>query len=349
MKKTLVAMAAIAATATSYAQVSLTGQVQYGYAKAATGATSYGGAKGDRNYIQFTANEDLGGGMTSGAMIQNRFTADSGRQSTSYVNSASGVNTDQLFEQVMVYVADSKLGELKFGRFSTQLVSAGGAGHFMEDYGVGTHSGTAYGRDSGQVQYTAPSFGGFQPWVVQKSGKSNSYFTGASANGFTSGIQTLGANASFAGFNYANGPIKTQFTTGSGFNKEKYNIINVQYTVGGVDIALNQMNQKNDQYTYNQATLTSYAHASTEIGLRTDVTPNLSMSISTLVNNKAVTTNADTKKAVSGIRAKYSLSKRSFVEGFYGTVAQDFGATTGTSATAGANGSGYYLGLAHGF
>jgi predicted porin len=219
----------------------------------------------------------------------------------------------------------------------------------MEDYGTGTHSGTAYGRDSGQVQYTTPSFGGFQPFVIQKNGKSNLYFTGASANGFTKGVQTLGANSTFAGFNYANGPIKSQFTTGSGFNKEKYNIINVQYTIGGVDIALNQMNQKNDQYNYAQSIITSYAHATTEIGLRTDVTPNLSLSISTLVNNKAVTTHADTKKAVSGMRAKYSFSKRTFLEGFYGSVAQDFNATSGSSATSGANGSAYYLGLAHSF
>jgi len=349
MKKTLVAMAAIAATATSYAQVSLTGQVQYGYNKAVSGATNYAGAKGDRNYITFSANEDLGGGMKSGAMIQNRFAGDNGQQSTSYVNSTSGVNTDQLFEQVMVYIADDSLGELKFGRFSTQLVSVAGAGHFMEDYGTGTHSGTAYGRDSGQVQYTAPSFNGFQPFVVQKSGKSNLYFTGASTNGFTKGVQTQQANASFAGFNYVNGPIKSQFTTGSGFNKEKYNIINVQYTVGGVDIALNQMNQKNDQYNYAQTILTSYAHASTEIGLRTDVTPKLSMSISTLVNNKAINTATDTKRAVSGIRAKYSFSNRTFLEGFYGSIAQDFNATSGSTATSGANGSAYYLGLAHSF
>ena len=350
MKKTLVAMAAIAATASSLAQVTMSGALQYGYSKAATGITTLGtGAKSDRNHLNIAANEDLGGGMNAGVFLQNRFNMQSGRQSTTFVNADSGTISDQLWEQSMIYLNDSKLGEVKLGRFSSQLVSVAGAGHFMEDYGTGTHSGTAYGRNSSQFQYTAPSMSGFQPFILQAAGNGNKYMTSANSSGFAAGTQTQQANASFIGFNYVNGPLKTQITTGAGFNKEKFNIINAQYTIGTVDFALNQMNQRTDQYAYNSTVITSYAHTSTELGAQTMITPNLSLSISTLVNNKAVTTHADTKRAVSGLRAKYSLSKRTYFEGYYGSIAQDYGTTTGTAATAGANGSAYYMGLAHTF
>jgi len=349
MKKTLVALATLAATATSFAQVTLSGQVQFGYSKAVTGTSTFGtGAKGDRNYITIAAEEDLGGGMKAGALVQNRFNSSTGAQTTSYVNSSSGVVTDQLFEQTAVYISDSNLGELKFGRFSTQLVSAGGAGHFMEDYGTGTHSGTAFGRDSGQVQYLSPVFSGLQGFVVQKSGKENKYATASNQSGYGIALQTNQANANFVGINYANGPIKTQFTTGSGFNKEKYNIINMQYTVGSVDIALNQMNQRTDQTLYGSATVTSYAHTSTELGAATYVTPDLWLSVSTLFNNKNITATADTKRAVSGLHAKYMFSKRTYLEGFYGSIAQDVNFLTGGAAAA-PNGSAYFLGLAHSF
>ena len=348
MKKTLVAIAAVAATASSFAQVTLSGQVQFGYAKAVSGVSTFGtGAKGDRNYLSIAANEDIGGGLKAGALLQNRFNSSTGAQTQSYVNSSSGTTADMLWEQSMVYISDSNLGELKFGRFSTQLVTAGGAGHFMEDYGTGTHSGTAYGRDSGQVQYTAPKFGGIEAFVVQKSGKENKYATATNSSGLGIGLQTQQANANFIGFNYENGPIKTQFVTGSGFNKEKYNIVNAQYTVNGIDLAINQMNQKTDQYTYS-GTLTSYAHTSTEIGAATYITPSFWLSVSTLVNNKNVIATTDTKRAVSGLHGKYNISKRTYLEGFYGSISQDVNFATGAVAAA-PNGSAYFLGLAHSF
>jgi len=66
MKKTLVALAVLAASSASFAQVAVTGTYAYGYKS----TTNVGGAKVDNSglgidtsYVQFTATEDLGGGL----------------------------------------------------------------------------------------------------------------------------------------------------------------------------------------------------------------------------------------------------------------------------------------------
>ena len=62
MKKTLVALAALAATG-AYAQATITGSINVGYKNSAAGVGSVGGLKGDRNHLTFTASEDIGNGM----------------------------------------------------------------------------------------------------------------------------------------------------------------------------------------------------------------------------------------------------------------------------------------------
>ena len=65
MKKTLIALAAVAATGASFAQASLSGEFAWGYLSSTDGAgkkTSGGGI--DTAQLAFKANEDLGGGMS---------------------------------------------------------------------------------------------------------------------------------------------------------------------------------------------------------------------------------------------------------------------------------------------
>jgi hypothetical protein len=67
MKKTLVAIAVLAASGASFAQVSITGNYKFGY-KSTTNVLGVNGADSsgfgiDTSYVQFTANEDLGGGL----------------------------------------------------------------------------------------------------------------------------------------------------------------------------------------------------------------------------------------------------------------------------------------------
>lgn len=77
MKKTLIALAVLAASGASFAQVSITGNYTAGY-RASTGvgatATANGGDQSglgnDTSLVTFTAKEDLGGGLTAGTEMK---------------------------------------------------------------------------------------------------------------------------------------------------------------------------------------------------------------------------------------------------------------------------------------
>jgi predicted porin len=71
MKKTLVALAVLAASGASFAQVALTGQIGYGYQASTdkTGANAGGLGLSDSNLV-FTASEDLGGGTKVTAQLK---------------------------------------------------------------------------------------------------------------------------------------------------------------------------------------------------------------------------------------------------------------------------------------
>lgn len=342
MKK-IFAILALAATTAAFAQtnVSITGQVQYGVARSAAGVSTVGGAKGDRNHLTFNATEDLGGGLKAGAFLQNRFNSDNGGQSSSYANTTSGANTDQLFEQSGLFVSGD-FGEVKMGRFSNQLVTVNGAGHYMEDWSKGTHSGTAYGRNSGQVQYTSPTIAGAQLFVLHANGNDNKYVSVAGNGVATTTTATLMHDVSVVGVNYTKGALKAQVATITGLNEERLQTINAAYNFGPAEIAVNQLNQKDN--------LTSMAaHKSTEYGIKVPVNAKLDVSLSKLVNNVNIGANgvANTKKSSTGIHAIYSLSKRTKLEVLVADTKQAVNAA-GAADTAN-TGTASYIGVSHSF
>jgi hypothetical protein len=70
MKKTLIALAVLAASGASFAQVSITGSYAYGYEASSTAATGDKSGLGiDTTYVAFAASEDLGGGMKASALM----------------------------------------------------------------------------------------------------------------------------------------------------------------------------------------------------------------------------------------------------------------------------------------
>ena len=84
MKKTLIALAAVASFGASYAQVAITGGVDFTYGKTtadSTGAVSKGLAATDA-YIDVGVTEDLGGGMKS--VISMEFNSDGAWGATNY-------------------------------------------------------------------------------------------------------------------------------------------------------------------------------------------------------------------------------------------------------------------------
>lgn len=73
MKKTLIALAVLAASGASFAQVTITGNLAIGYQSTTTGAvgtsTDAAGFGVDTSQIDFAASEDLGGGWKMGAAM----------------------------------------------------------------------------------------------------------------------------------------------------------------------------------------------------------------------------------------------------------------------------------------
>ena len=76
MKKSLIALAVLAASGASFAQVSVTGNLTYGYQSTtmatANGAatTEMGGMGAETAKVVFTAKEDLGGGYAATATMK---------------------------------------------------------------------------------------------------------------------------------------------------------------------------------------------------------------------------------------------------------------------------------------
>ena len=76
MKKTLIALAVLAASGASFAQVTITGNYTAGYrvssgvgATATANGADQGGLGNDTSALTFEAKEDLGGGMAAGAKM----------------------------------------------------------------------------------------------------------------------------------------------------------------------------------------------------------------------------------------------------------------------------------------
>lgn len=208
MKKSLIALAALAATA-SFAQSSvvLSGAVDVAYAnKAVTSGTgtNLGKASGvsegqnTANRINFAMTEDLGGGMKAGAMVEMGLNITNG-QLVSTRAAAAGVN---------VVNAGSTSAEIPTGSYSTAtnrqsyVFANGGFGEVRAGYTrtnlyeLSTFSGYLVGQEQyGSLLHT---FG-------------NSVFGGTRANGLT--WITPSVNGFTATLQYGAGADREQYTT----------------------------------------------------------------------------------------------------------------------------------------
>jgi predicted porin len=69
MKKTLIALAVLAASGASFAQVTITGNVTYGYTQSNKNNDLASGLGVDTSTVNFAVKEDLGGGMSADGLI----------------------------------------------------------------------------------------------------------------------------------------------------------------------------------------------------------------------------------------------------------------------------------------
>lgn len=141
MKKTLVAVAILAASGASFAQATITGAYVFGFTsdRTAAGATS-DGLSTDTSAIQFSASEDMGAGMKASAKV-------------SFGNAQRGgaVGGEDAYVQIEGGFGKVKMGAMESGTAYDVATPGGGYGFDGKVYGGNVTN------DS--VTYTLPAFG----------------------------------------------------------------------------------------------------------------------------------------------------------------------------------------------
>lgn len=195
MKKTLIALAAVAATGAAFAQssVTLSGTIDYGYQSTKAGATGVTtkGMGVDTSEINVSMTEDLGGGLKLNA-----------RAGIEGLSRTAG-SVDGLNHTIGLTGGFGTIwgGAIEIGSGIRGLAQAGAPVNNME----GEILGSAV--DSDILKYSSPNISGF---VFSGSLTEGTIAGGTLGNGFGSGLSTGNSRALTVGADYAAGPIKAK-------------------------------------------------------------------------------------------------------------------------------------------
>jgi predicted porin len=219
MKKTLIALAAVAATSAAFAQssVTLSGTVDVGLQDVGgeiSPLSMVSSRSGTSNWT-ISGTEDLGGGLKAIFKVSTQFNADSGTTPT-----VNGLGDNDMFVGLQ-----GGFGSLKLGRsFNPAFFYALTANSTKGVTGYSTRAGTLATDGvyvANQVLYTTPNMGGFTGQLSY----APSEVTGASAH---RGL----------GIGYANGPIAVNFAHSklaaatAGATVDALNLIAASYNFG---------------------------------------------------------------------------------------------------------------------
>jgi len=316
MKKSLVALAALAASA-AFAQstVTLSGTVDTGIEKTASSAAlQMAVSRNGTTALTFAGSEDLGQGMKANFSVSTSY--DSSYQAAAAAQSATTLGNNNMWVELA-----GGFGSLKLGRSldpvfaSTQTAnSTKGVTGYTSRAGVLDHNGVYI---SNQVLYTSPNVSGlsaqisFAPSEVigtkNNTGYSVNYAAGPLSAGFASSTVN---NATGSGYNAGT-------STGSVNTAKRVQILSGSYDAGVAKLFVSGTSRAEYKSSYN-------------LGV------SMPMGAATLWADYTNNNNSDTVSTQLGY--KYSLSKR--------TTAY---ASIGTKKVAGVNSQGYGAGVQHNF
>lgn len=283
MKKTLIALAAVAATSAAFAQssVNLTGEFAYGFQQTTTAGVKAKGFGMDTAAVKVSVTEDLGGGLKAIAAMQ-------------LANIARG-NTVGGEDFTMVLAGgfgSILLGQIEIGSGIRGLGQAGAPVNNME----GEILGGAVNGDI--VKYATPSFGGFKASVSFVEG------IGAPVLGLGDGMDTGESRSVTLGGEYASGPIAAKIDTTSwsqtpaAAGPDSRYRLSGSYDLGVVKLGAGYEDRKNNNSTHIKQSI---------LGVSAPFGPVTVGAVH--VTNK---TAAGTRKGYS-LGASYALSKRTSV------------------------------------
>jgi len=344
MKKTLIALAAVAATSAAFAQSTVTmfGVVDAAFAKG-TGSVSdrtllkNSGYNSSRFGVRGT--EDLGGGMSASFHLEAGVNNDDGTGSASNTNNqaVTGANAGTqglTFNRRSTVSLTGGFGELRLGRDYTPQFWTETAFDPFGTNGVGTNiafnkGGVTGVRASNSIGYLSPSFSGVKVWAQTYMGENAS--TAAAKIGDGNAVRVT----------FDQGALSLAFATSSttvaaGVKNETSNMA-ASYDLGVAKL----MAQSNKTKVTGSADIDGYVVGATA-----------PMGAGTVRFALSETDKAGVKSNLTAIGYVYGLSKRTDLYATYARVANKGGATAALNgAVTGANQSstGYDFGVKHSF
>ena len=351
MKKSLIALAALAATA-SFAQssVQIDGIFDAGFQAIDYKGNKVNGIAGNgssTSQINFRGTEDLGGGLKANFRVETDWNTAFNRANTG----AASVVANNVNSAAGTFGNGEIRGGLSgnFGAVDLGVVNFNGLTSFTTGQPYGTAIGGGYGsitrvnaagdlvRSDNSVKYTSPSFGGLNVTLY----KANKQTKGANAaDNFSSTFaRTDLAGSEEIGVNYANGPLAASFsslkqdrngvnTTGTTVDttSSRVNTLGANYAIGaGKVYGLYQTNKASDS-----SVDTKYWALSGSYTMGATV---LMASYGELKNDAAGTYNGKKSKLAS-LGADYNLSKRTALYARYESIDDKAGVVAVTGFTA---------------
>ena len=347
MKKSLIALAVLAASGAAMAQSSVTlfGVVDAGVGRVSAGGTSVTGVTNSglaSSRLGFRGEEDLGGGLKAGFWLEGGMSNDTG---TGEGGGAAGPGFE--FKRRSTISLMGGFGEVRLGRELTVGYVNSTAADVFGDNGVGASigknhfAGVIETRKGNGISYILPSnLGGFYGQVQYVFGEQ------LSSAAYDKAGDYLGAR-----LGYRNGPLDTAvgFAKGRGASSaaddaDQFNIF-ASYDLGVVKPFIGFNQEKNKAAV--EVKYQSYL-----LGLTAPVGPG---TVRVSFNDVDLKNSADDAQKFA-IGYVYDLSKRTAIYGTYAHVknkgAAAFGAAPGGltfTTPAGQNVNGYEFGIRHSF
>lgn len=349
MKKTLLALAALAATSAAFAQssVTLSGVVDVSVER----------VKGDHQVNRVSSNnlassrlgfkgtEDIGGGLKANFALETAVNVDTGE---------NGGKTARFFDRAAWVGLAGGAGEVRLGRIDSSIGALAGdtsilGGQAYDDLKiVGTRAAGDYRRVDNAITYMLPT-------VIQGVTAQLQYSTAAGSAAAT-GSEAYGSNlgeSTGLSVKYASGPV----LAGLGYLNIKdtaagapNNRANATLVYGGYDLGMAKVIAYFDSETAITGTkrlsvvgLKAIVPVSADLTVQAGVSKAKNVAGSAASNDNAVTT---------AVKAVYKLSKRTSVYGLGTIVSNGDGANkgiSGVSISAGGTAGAIAAGVAHAF
>lgn len=349
MKKSLIALAVLAASGASMAQSSVTlygildtyfGSVNYDNSNGTKTGTNAALAAGNVSLSQTVLNsggvngsrwglkgsEDLGGGLKANFDLQAGINIDDG----------AGTSTSATAFSRQSWVGFSGgFGALRLGRTTTPFDDVSGNSTAMFDSALAPYASvfksTGYSaRQSNMIYYQAPSMGGFSGALSYALGEDKA--AAATAPTLTTAGRTAdGTSTTSLNLTYAGGPVAAQFA----YQTQKTNVVGVlPGAVAASDVSFTRLGgsynfgvviaKANYGKVANVANLDGADTTEWQLGLDYPVSSALTLSASyarSSDNSKQSATvvggSGDVERTGFGLGASYTLSKRTFLYGGY--------------------------------